>query len=162
MKLYELPPAFARFEAIMNEEGEFPPELFDEMQALDMALEHKIDACCRVVRQLEAEHELYKRESERLAAKAATSKTNVQKLKAYMLANLQTMKLRRCDTPLFKVWQHPSPKSVKVEADPKSLPPEFQKTTIEVNKAALMEAFESGQPLPQGVTVESGTHLRIS
>ncbi len=161
MRLYELPPAF---EALASEsDGELSPEALAKIDQLELALEQKVDGCCRVIRTLQAKAKAYKEEAERLAKKAKAAADNADRLALYVHDNLKRLGHRRVDGPLFAVWLHPSPPSVKVTVPVQDLPPEWLEVKIEPNKKTILAAFKDGQPLPEGVTVETtNTHLRIS
>ena len=164
MRLYQLPAAFAEIEAMTCDDGELSSEAMEKLTSLEMALESKIEACCRVVRHFEANATAYKTEAERLSRNAAAAASNAKRLKEYMQMVLETLNLPRVETELFKVRIQHNPPSVKISESVYAtrLPEEFQRVIIEPDKSALMEAFKSGKELPIGVTVVQTSSLRIS
>lgn len=164
MKLYSLPAAFANLEILTDDNGEIAPESLEALATLEMALEDKVDACCRVMRSYEARAAAFKEEAERLHVHQTRAEANAKRLKEYVKGVLDQLGMKKVETPLFSVRVQANPPTVKLDDnyDAADLPEEFKRIKIEVNKTAILEVAKAGGTLPPGVEVVRGSHLRVS
>jgi len=144
-------------------DDEIPADLEQQIDALNLAFETKIAALCGYIRELKAHQAAVEGEIKRLQALGATSANREKWAKDYLLRCLDLAGTRRVDTDFFKVWAQASPPSAEVVVTADALPERFRsvKTTVSVNKAALLQAWRDGEALPEGVTVSRGTTLQI-
>lgn len=163
MKLYELPDAFSEIEALIEElDGELPGDLEDRLNSLEVTLGEKIDAICVKMSENLAEVAFYKAEIDRLAARKRAVERRVDWYKGYIRRTLETLGRDHAVGKLFKVRiQKNGVPKIRWTGTPDSIPEGFRKETVEVDQAAVMEAWKSGS-LPDGFDVEVGSHLRIS
>jgi hypothetical protein len=165
MKLYEIP---AQFAALQDScfDGELTPEALESLAALQAAFTDKVEACCCVIRTLEGQAEVYKNEAMRLASHAGVAERNAERLKKYVLEQMLLLDQSNLQTRLFKVRTQNNPVSVAVDtiADLEKLPAKYRrtKTTVELDKKAVLEDAAAGLPLPEGIRVTRGKHLRIT
>lgn len=145
-----------------DDTGELPAGMEGRLDELEMDLAQKLEGCCAAVRNLEAEEKALRVEAGRFAERAQVAANAVQRLKDYMRGNLERLNLSSVDAGLFKVrLQKNSQPSVKFDGDPLKLPPVFQKVTVELAKAIVLACADQNMPIPEGVTVTRGNHLRI-
>jgi hypothetical protein len=168
VKLYQLPPAFAALEALVAENGELPPDALEKLDELEATLQEKLDGCCRVMRQFEAEARAYASESGRLARQAQIATNGANRLKRYMQDTMERLGTDREATPLFRLRLQNNPPSVHiVDAGitgfvEDGCPEEFLNRTVALNKTAVLQAHKEGRALPPGVTVTQTSSLRIT
>lgn len=148
---------------MVGDDGELPPGVEEQLDALGKTLEDKVSACCCAVRNLEAEENALSEEAHRFALRAQHAKAGKERLKAYIKMNLEKLGLQKLDAGLFKVRiQVNGVPSVHFDGDVTKLPVDFQRVEYSVNARAIVDAWKDGQMLPEGATVLKGTHLRIS
>ena len=158
MTLYELTGQYAALYQAAVDGDELPDELFDALRESQDAVETKVEACCRVLRNLEAERDGLKAEADRLAKRARYAANNADRLKDYMLTCLSDAGLPSVRAGVFTASVAQSPPALKlVEED---VPANFKRLVAEVDKAAVKAALERGEAVP-GAALVRGTHLRI-
>jgi hypothetical protein len=161
-KLYELA---AEIEAVLAaadpDTGELPADLAERLDALGLSLETKADQCCRLVRQEQADATAYEQESRRLGDLAKAAWNRADRVKAYVRDCLQRAGLKKMQTELFQltVCANGQP-SVTLE-DGAEIPRNYCRWTESLDKGAVIDAWKAGKPLPAGVSVATGSHLRL-
>lgn len=122
----------------------------------------KNESLAWVVQRLTREAEAAKAERERLDALAGARANSADRLKRYLLGWLQSMELQRVETPRFVVRIQKNGRPSFVVAPDTELPVEFRRVRIEKDLTALYEAWKRDpEGLPDGVTAETGWHVRI-
>jgi len=100
----------------------------------------------------------------RLESLAKSDLAKAESLKAYLQYCLKAAGLAYVETDDYKtqVVNNSQPKVV-IASDAPPLPEEYTIETVEVlpNKGKLARDWAAGKPLPAGVTVERGQHLRL-
>lgn len=146
-----------------TDDGELAPGVEQRLDALQMAFDAKVEACCKIVRDYEAEETAMKAEAARFAKRAQSAANGKERLKAYVKNHLDALGIAKMDAGIFKVrCQANSVPSVRCSVDPADLPTQFNRIKVELNAAALADAWKAGEELPAGVEVVKGSHLRIS
>lgn len=164
MKLYQFPTAFQEVYATIDEQdGEITDALAGLLDSLEMELADKVDACCKLIKQLGADAEAATAEAQRIADLASSRKAKAAWLKDYLQANLEALKMQKFETTLFKVRvQKNSAPSITWTLDIDKLPAEFAKVETKPNLKAAGEVFKDTGELPEGFIVKHGSHLRIT
>lgn len=148
----------------MDEHGEVPPETFaviDEWFAeADAMSEDKADAYAYTIDRLKADAKLCTDEAARLRKRAAASEAAIERLKERMKAFIVDNHNGNMKTTKHTFWVQSSAPSVHVQ-DATKLPQEFVRVIVEAEKSKLLALWKQEQPLPEGVTVTQGSHLRI-
>jgi hypothetical protein len=135
--------------------------------ALDGDLTAKAHRCIAVIREQEGLSELAKAEAARLAAYAASKAARAARVRDAVHAAMQVAHVKRLDTPLGAVTVAANGGKaplVVADVDPlevQAVYPDLVEVRTTINKAAVRDALEHGQPLPFAVIGERGTHLRI-
>lgn len=115
----------------------------DTIQMVLLDLGEKAEDYVHVIRQLEADAEQAKNEAQRLMKKAKTAENGADRLrealKEAMLLTGQT-KIKR---PTCSMSVSSREKAI-ITADPKDLPEEFQKVTVEAKKADITKWLKAG------------------
>jgi hypothetical protein len=160
--LYEIGTEFERLlSLIAAADGEVTAELEAALAAVDLADSEKVDAYCRMIRELEGRVELRKAEAARLRDLARTDENGAERMKARLKDHLERTGRQRIETRLFRVWVQASAPSVVYAGAVENLPREFTRIEVKIDKEALHAAAKAGAPLPEGVEIVRGTNLRI-
>jgi hypothetical protein len=162
LKLYDIPIAFARIEAILDAaEGELTPELESELNALEMALEQKTDGICAMIREAEAAVEAYKAERDRLELRRKVAENRVERLKAYLKDNMERLGRDLVEGEHFRARiQSNTRPSFRWNGANENIPDGFRRVEIKLDGDACYQAWREDR-LPDSIDCTKGTHLRI-
>lgn len=127
--------------------------LQDTLESLGVDL--KIEDCCKVIRQLSADAEAYKKEKEMFTKKEQSAKKAVERIKNSIIAYMQTVGKKEEKTDLFTVRVSES-KAVNV-LNIDLLPKELLRETVKIEP----DKKSIGALLKAGKTVE-GAELQIN
>jgi len=134
---------------------------FDKVQG---QFDQKHDAIRALIDGYKGRADLRKAKAIRLELLAKNDETKVESLKKYLQYCIQTAGLTAVETADYKtqVVNNSQPKVV-IASDAPPLPDEYTIETVEIvpNKGKLARDWAAGKPLPAGVTVERGQHLRL-
>jgi hypothetical protein len=162
LKLYELSELADRLQRVLEESGgEITPEAEDCLARLG-ELPDKMDDIGRVLAGLKRRHECCDAEVKRLTAVREAARRAERSLKEYALANLKKLGHQSYKTPLFtfSVCQNPAP-SIRFDGDLADLSPDWVRTEQKFDALKAQKYWREGEPLPEGVVVEKGEHLRV-
>lgn len=144
-------------------DGELPPDLDAQLDALQGDIETKLERCCAVVRQMDAERDALKEESARFALRAQHADNAAKHFKEYMKSNLERLGIDKMEAGLFKIRiQNNSQPAVHFDGDAEKLPETFRRVEYSIDSKAIVTAWKAEQELPSGVEVVRGRHLRIA
>lgn len=159
MKLYELTQALlnaiyrADDEAFDPDTGEYtePTEATKvALDTLDMAFDDKIEGIAKVVRNLEAERDAAKKESDRLAQRARGFDSQIKWLKRYAAEAMDAVDHdKKIKTGLFTIWVQPASQAPLIIDEGVEVPEEFLKPPAPraPDRAALKAAIEKGREI---------------
>ncbi len=160
--LYEIDAALLDLLAHLDDDGEIGEDPLAAIDALSMARVDKLDAICRYVRDRSTRAVALQAELDRLQAAKKTEDNAVDRLKKYIHASMTALGEQKIETPLFKLRiQKNSQPSVLIEDD-KALPEWAKRVKVEADRTAILAKYKADGTLPDGVEVQTGTHLRIS
>lgn len=166
----------------LDADGELNTSLADRLDALQLDMESKIEGCCKVIRNYTGYAAMLKDEAQKFAARAQSAENAATGIKAYVKANLEKVGITKLEAGLFKVRiQANSIPSTTFDGNPVNLPGDFQMVEYSLDAKAVIAAWrewmdkkpkdatdeiaiaawQGEYPLPDGVKVEKGTHLRI-
>ena len=157
--LYDLTQDFKQVQSLIDEGGE---DLRDTLEALNLAIEDKLENIGKVIRNLEGEIEMLKNEETRLADKRKALESNKNRLKMYVEDQLAITGKDKVKTGIFTFAMQNNAPSVKV-TDEKLIPERyFVPVEPKLDKKALKESLkEMGVESMPGVELVQGKHLRI-
>lgn len=149
-------------EALVENGGELTPELAAKLEEIEGAFEQKVERCVLYIRNLEATAQAAKDEAGRLALLASGRQKAADGLKAYVKQELERAKRPKVETDLIvaRIQKNSTP-SVTCTVDVGALPLNYVRITKSLDARAVLEAWKAQTPLPEGVSVEVGTHLRV-
>lgn len=164
MTLYEMTAeSIAIMDAIEEAGGEITPEIQGRLDALGESLPAKADAYCKLIRHFQARAAALDLEAVRLGEAAARDEKAAKRLKDHLLACMAMAGQRKVSTDLFgvSVCKNGVP-SITWTLSPYALPVHLRRTKIELDSEAARKVLKETGGLPEGFSVEHGSHIRIS
>lgn len=162
-RLYALVDAYVTaLSRIDAETGEIDTETCAVLDALTPQLSDKIEACAAVVARFEAEAESCDALARQYHAKSVARGKEAERVRDYMLAQLQRAGIRKVKAATATVYLQPST-SVEVAIDASKLPERFQRhvpACVEADKRAIAAALDGGETIEGCKTVTTDS-LRI-
>lgn len=162
--LYQIVDELTEIEAILEERGgELDDEIEARLDAIEADFERKCERLCGWRANLAASAKAYQEEADRLASRAKTLTRSADSVKRYLFAQLERSGRQKLEAGTWRLSvQRNSQPSVTVSVDPAALPERFRRITVEADRRALLNAWKDGTgPIPEGVVIEVGHHLRI-
>lgn len=136
--------------------------------ALDGDLKAKAERCVAVIREQEALSDVAKVEADRLAALARSRAARAAKVREMLFVAMQAAGVKRLDTALGGLTVAANggkaPVVLNDGVDPLAVEQRWPNLVVverSINKQAVREVLERGEPLPFAALGERGTHLRI-
>ncbi len=142
------------------------PEVLAALEQLDCVteqIEHKAEAYCKLIKEMEAQGEARKAEAARMRALADTDLKAAKALKSRMLWFLETSGKRKIEAGKFRisVCKNSGPQPIDVDED-RVPPPYLIETVVQtVDTARIREELAQGEDLAFARIMERGTHIRI-
>ena len=156
-KLYEMTTqAIDLYELLQNED-------IDEQTFLDtleaMGAGEKVESYCHVLKELQADFEKFKAESERLAARMKTAKNGIERMKTSLMDFLKATGQSKVNAGTFTVSIGTS-KATNI-LDESLIPAEFkQPQPDKIDKTGIKKAIENGETIP-GAEIVINESIRI-
>ena len=146
MKFYEISLQMEALQnALMESDGPLPDEEFERLVALDDMLGEKAGDTYAALKHLKREADAIKAEEDELKAKRKTAERAYDRLREYILENLERLGREVVETPRGKLRvQSASQRSVSVKVDPEDLPERFRRVKVSADSRALKDAIEAG------------------
>lgn len=159
MKLYEIDNAIDELirNSVDPETGEVM-DITDELDALQMEREDKLESVALVIKNLTAEATAIRNEEKALADRRRTAENRVEWLKGYLMQSLAGQKF---STPKVAV-SFRSTTAVFIEDDAEFLKehPEYARIKTEIDKSALKDALKNGVEV-SGAALENRTSMIV-
>lgn len=155
---------------LAQSEGEVTPDLADLLDQVEGATTEKIERVALYIRELSATADAIDVEKDRLAARAKAKRVAAESLKGYLKAQLERLQQTEVRGLLATVAIQPNGQpSVTTSDEPAILygrgeayrPFVKRQDTYTLDRAAVLAAWKNHEPMPAGITVERGSHLRI-
>jgi hypothetical protein len=163
MKLYEIPAALRTLEAQIEEaEGLLTPELEAQLDALSEEFESKAEYIAMLIREAKLEADKWRAEEERVSNRRRSLDRRAEGLTRYLHTHMTAMGKDKIPGQLLTLaLQRNSQPTVAFDREAHWLPEEYRRVKFEMDAKRLREDYEAGKPLPEGVTIHHGTHVRI-
>lgn len=159
--LYEIGEAIrAIVDSTAETGGELTDQEMEQLERLNMKFEEKVESCCAVVCEIEAEEEAYRNEMKRLQAKASACAKRAGSLKGYVMEQLQLAGRDKVKGQFLTARLQNNPPSVTV-MDEKTVPAMYWVQPPPVlDKQKVLAVLKAGEAVP-GAELYRGVHLRI-
>lgn len=161
MRLYEIADQYEFLLKDLYDEdtGEINENALDRLKELSDSMETKCINITRVFKSIEAEQEAIEKERKNMAAREKALKNQVERLKAYLLSNMERCDINKISCPQFVISLQKNPPSVEAY-DKTQIPQEYQKITIDYDNQKIKSDLTNGLVIP-GVRLVQGNHIRI-
>ena len=146
MKLYELTQSYAR---LLDMADSLDEEMFrDTLQAIEEALEDKVENTAKFIRCLDSDIEAIKSEEKRLADRRKALETKVSNAKTYLQEQLEFAGIDKVKRPTLTVSIQANPPSVLVKDE--SLIPSHYMVPVapKLDKKAILQFIKEGGEVP--------------
>lgn len=154
MKLYDIAEIYENLENIDDEVA-----VATAMDAVEAALEEKLESTAKVIRNLEAEAEALEAEEKRLKARKTAVRNRIADIKGYVQVNLEAMGKDKVTSGIFKWSIQANAPSVNI-LDESLIPDNFWKIERKPMKTEIKKAIEAGE-LTEGVELVRTKSLRL-
>jgi Gp157 protein len=129
------------------------------LNELEDSMENKCINITRLFRSIEATQEAIKAEKDRMAKNEKALKNQVERLKDYLLSNMDRCDIKKIECPQFTINLQKNPPSVVVD-DESLIPVTYDKFKIEKDMTKIREDLKNGIDIP-GVRLVQGKSIRI-
>lgn len=154
MKLYDITEIYENLENIDDDVA-----VAAAMDAVDAALEEKLESTAKVIRNLEAEAEALEAEEKRLRARKTEVRNRIADIKGYVQGNLEAMGKDKVTSGIFKWSIQANAASVNI-LDEDLIPDAYWKIERKPMKTEIKKAIEAGE-LTEGVELVRTKSLRL-
>lgn len=154
MKLYDIAEIYENLENIDDEVA-----VAAAMDAVDAALEEKLESTAKVIRNLEAEADGLEAEEKRLKARKTAVKNRIADIKGYVQGNLEAMGKDKVISGIFKWSIQANKPSVNI-LDEDLIPDAYWEIERKPMKTEIKKAIEAGE-LTEGVELVRTKSLRL-
>lgn len=175
MKLYEIGSKYDNeydkiTRQLIENGGELTEELAYVLDHVGDDFEAKVERVALHIKNIgvsadryEAEAGAVMKEVDRLRGHARVLKASAKNLERYLKRNMEPRGFKKIQGELITVSIQKSPPRVNPVPDEflPTLGERWVSTTYKLNKTEIVAAHKAGESLPEGVSVEQGTHLRI-
>lgn len=163
-RLYELTTDLLTLQEML-EEAVDDQCLLDTLEAVQGEYEFKLEAYCKVIKNLEADMEALKNEAKRLTDKRKVLENNVERLKRAMFDSMKATGTEKVKGALFTVSVQRNGGKLPVimadNVDLSKLPDELVKVVESPDLEAIREWLETGNAVEGFTLGERGQSLRI-
>jgi hypothetical protein len=171
LRLYEITEMRARLDIWLEEsEGELTPALEQLLAELDAKADEKVERIGLYLRELAAHAKALAEEEARLAARRQARERAIASLKAYLLSHMEQLGKTKVNGLLCTVAiQKNSAPSIEC-LDAQALHATDQgdlfvekviTTSFRLRRDELIAAWKANLPLPPGVIITQGSHVRV-
>lgn len=154
MKLYDIAEIYENLENIDDEVA-----VAAAMDAVDAALEEKLESTAKVIRNLEAEADGLEAEEKRLKARKTAVKNRIADIKGYVQGNLEAMGKDKVTSGIFKWSIQANKPSVNI-LDEDLIPDAYWEIERKPMKTEIKKAIEAGE-LTEGAELVRTKSLRL-
>lgn len=162
LKLYQIAQEYKELETLADD---LPEEVVrDTLESLKGELTDKVVSITKFVRNVEASAEAINEVAEQMHQRATRMKNLTERIKAYMLANMELAGVTKIECPLFSVRVQANPEAVLI-SDEALVPPEYmvqpEPPPPRPDKKKIKEDLKAGKVI-EGCWLTKGAHLRIA
>lgn len=158
MKMYELTLAYEKVLEMAEELDD--GALRDTLDSITDAIDDKAENIAKVIKQLEADADIFRQEEVRLAKRRRTVDNNVRNLKRYLQESLEQVGTNRVNGKLFTVSIQNNPPSVDILDESKIELDYFDEQPPKLDKKAVLESLKNGIEM-EGARIKQTRSVRI-
>ena len=162
MNLYELTEQARILQEWAQDPETDAKTLADTMESLDGEIADKLEACAKVIKNLEADEAALKVEAARLTEKARVARAGIDRIKKMMQTAMEQTGKRKIKGELFSFGIQKNPAAVVVDAEPRNIPADFLIwKEPKIDKEKLKKALKAGEDLSGIAHIAQTESLRI-
>jgi hypothetical protein len=160
--LYALTEEYLHILDLLDDPEADADTLEGELDGIAGKIAHKAEAIAGLIKQCEGMAAMRKAEADRMRDLAATDQRNADRLRDYLLRQMQGLGTERIDTAHFRLSLRTNPPAVQV-LEEMLVPAEFIRTVTitSVDKRAVLETFKTTGEIPDGIEIVRGTRLEV-
>lgn len=155
MKLYELTENYNQLLSYLEDEEVEDSIVEDTLKSIEEPLQEKTENIIKLIRHLEGNELVLKKEIDRLAKKRQSNKRNIDSLKNYLTDSLDTLQDPRVKTPLFSVWVQNNPPSVEIIREEEVPAAYFEEQAPKLDRRKLLDDLRAGEEVTGAVLTQS-------
>lgn len=152
MNLFGLAASYLALRDMMLDPDVDQDAIKDTMEAIEGSIEDKADSYAYIIKELDAQADMLKKEADRLKSKSEAVMNNKQRLRDSLLIALTSTGLNKLKTNKHSFSVSKS-KLVEV-VDESLIPDDYKKTTITITKKELGAALKTGTEIAGAVLIE--------
>lgn len=142
-------------------DGELTDDLAASLDSLEGAFEDKVENVLKYQASQAAAAGAVGKEICRLSSLQESYTRRADSLKDYVFRSMKSLGRDKVQGKLFTVWiQKNGRPSIELEADV-DIPEYYKRTKVEFDSQLAYQEWKAGTPMPPGVKVTQGSHLRI-
>jgi hypothetical protein len=133
------------------------------LDAIAGAITHKAESIAGLIAECEGLATIRKTEAQRLKDRADVSQRHADRLRAYLLQQLQVVGTERIETGRFTISVKTNPPAVEV-VEPMLVPAEFIRTSVttSIDKKAVIASVKATGEIPDGIEIVRKQRLSIA
>lgn len=165
MSLYQLA---KEYQALYDQIDDIPEEAFaDTLEGIQGEFNEKADSLACFIKSLKAEADDIKAEAAALKEREAAKRARVDRLRAYLLEQMEAIGVRKIESPRNVISVAKSPARLVVDGDFTRWAEESGRDDLltykapEPNKTAIKDAIKAGAEIPFAHMEDDGKSLRI-
>ena len=159
MNLYELTEQTKQILAMWEEAGLTEGEIFLKLDEIELPFKDKLEDCVRMLKNYEADAEIYKREAEFFANKRKVAENKVKQIKNWIKFNLGQLPKQEIKLDKWKLSLANTGGSVEIMQED-AIPEDYFITSKALDKKKLLEDMKQGVEVT-GASIKIGKSLRI-
>jgi len=162
--LYELSLDYQRLLDLLSDPGSDEQAIEAELDQIAGLITHKAEAIAGLIAHLDGLADARRAEAQRLLDRAAADDKHAERLRAYVLRNMQALGSERIDTLRFTLAVRTNPPAVEI-LEPMLVPDEFWRTLPApppvVDRKAILANFKQTGEVPAGVEIVRRQRLEV-
>lgn len=161
MRLYEISDQYQfLLKDLYNEEtGEVDESVLSRLNELSDTAENKCINVVRIFKEIEMQRVAIAEEKKRMAAREAALKNQVDRLKNYLLVNMERCQIKKIECPQFVISLQKNPVKLDI-TDEKLIPKDYLVTKVSIDEAKVKDELKNGVIIP-GARLVQGNSVRI-
>ncbi len=134
--------------------------LADTLESIEGEFEEKADNICHVIAEVGGKVDIIDAEIKRLQARKKTLSGRKDSLRNYLLTQMEVIDKKKLETPKFTITRVLGRDTCLIENE-SVIPQMFQKTTISIDRALLLQHLKDGESIDGAVIGTGASSLRI-
>lgn len=144
---------FLKTDLFDEETGEVNETSLVRLSQVNDDAENKCINIVRFMKDMEAEHDAVSFERKRLQAREKSIESQIGRLKAYLINNMEKCEIQKISCPQFVISLRKNPESVEIYDD-KAISSRYHKISVDFNKSLMSQDLKAGLEVPGAKLVQ--------